>query len=140
MSAARFGWHSWVVDQLVAYFRERNLPTMREVGVKVAPRDVPNPDVMVLSRPLTPADLDRSQFTATDVVRVVEVVSEESRDRDTLTKPAKYGAARIPEYWLVERHPTEQVDASISVFKLTPAGSYEISTRYHLSQLRPLQL
>lgn len=140
MSAAQFGWHSWVVDQMVAYFREQSLPTMREVGVKVAPRDVPNPDVMVLGRPLTPADLDRSQFGAADVVRVVEVVSEESKDRDTLTKPAKYAAARIPEYWLVERHPTDQVNAIISIFKLTPAGNYEISTRYDLSQLRPLRL
>lgn len=78
MPATRPGWHSWMVDQVVTLFREQGLATMREVGVKVAPRDVPSPDVMVLGRPLTAADLDRSQFDCTDVARVVEVVPEES--------------------------------------------------------------
>lgn len=102
---------------MVTLFPEQGLPTMREVGVKVAPRDVPSPDVMVLNRPLTAADLDRSQFDCRDVARVVEVVSEESRDRNTLT-----------------------VDATVSIFKLPPAGTYEISARHELSQLRPLSL
>lgn len=46
---------------------------------------------------------------------MVEVVSEESLDRDRTTKPMKYAAAGIPHFWLIEH---EENGPAIHVFEL----------------------
>jgi Uma2 family endonuclease len=60
------------------------------------------PDILYL-RPERLANIHK-QPEGADLV--MEVVSEgqENRDRDLITKPEEYAAARIPEYWIVDPH------------------------------------
>ncbi|MBI4581010.1 MAG: Uma2 family endonuclease, partial [Planctomycetes bacterium] len=51
---------------------------------------------------------------------VVEVVSDENRTHDLVTKRAEYAAAGIPEYWIID--PREQ---TITVLTLR-SGRYEV--------------
>lgn len=50
---------------------------------------------------------------------VVEIVSPESVERDTVTKRAEYAAGRIREYWLID--PAER---SVIFYQLRPDGGY----------------
>ncbi len=133
MAAAQMAWHSATAQRVLEYFRAQNREVLREIGVVVAPRHVPSPDVTVFREPIK--NLRRSQFPAEDVICVVEVVSPESVERDTVAKPAKYAAAGIPEFWLVTEDPDDQYDARVQIFKLTPAGTYALQERVALSRL-----
>lgn len=117
MAAAQMMWHSMTAQRITNWFSDRGALAVREVGVVVAPRSVPAPDVTVFRGPVT--DLRRSQFPASDVQCVVEVVSPESTRRDRVTKPLLYAAAGIPEFWLVEEHPEIPSDALIQQYRLT---------------------
>ncbi|WP_162908180.1 Uma2 family endonuclease [Allorhizocola rhizosphaerae] len=132
MAAAQMAWHSATARRVEDLFRAAKREVLREIGVVLGPRDVPIPDVVVFREPV---DLDRSQFPAADVTCVVEVISPESVNRDKNAKPAKYAAARIPEFWLVGRLPENPNDAQVEIYKLTPEGGYGLAERALLSEL-----
>lgn len=132
MAAAQMIWHSDVARRIENLLREQGKITVREVGVVVGHRDVPVPDVSVFGK--QPTNQRLSQVPASDVSCVVEVVSPESRTRDTVVKPQKYAAAGIPEMWLVTGD-EDPSDATISIFKLTPAGSYGLAATHKLCEL-----
>lgn len=136
MASAQMMWHSMTAQRIANWFHDRGLDAVREVGVVVAPRSVPAPDVTVFRQPVT--DLRRSQFPADDVQCVVEVVSPESTERDRVAKPLTYADAGIPEFWLVEEHPDVPSDALIQQYRLTrtaSGGVYAAERTITLSEL-----
>lgn len=133
MAAAQMAWHSEIVDRVTYLLRRTRPKVLREVGVVLGPRDVPIPDVVVFHEPLR--DLRRSQFPASTVSCVAEVISPESVDRDTKAKPANYAAAGIGEFWLVREVAEDPFDAQVEIFRLTPEGGYGLAQRALLSEL-----
>ncbi len=77
----------------------------------------------------------KSQFDATEIDLVVEIVSPESERRDRVVKPEEYAKARIPEFWLVEPQLDDDHDAVINIFKLTPRNVYALVDMTTLSKL-----
>ncbi|MFH8443657.1 Uma2 family endonuclease [Streptomyces sp. NPDC018026] len=75
----------------------------REFTVTLNDRNRPEPDVLVAR---AGADLGPKQTRLLhgDVLLAVEVVSEDSIDRDRETKPRKYAAAGITHYWRIEQN------------------------------------
>jgi Uma2 family endonuclease len=132
MAAAQMAWHSAIARRVEDYFRAAKREVLREMGVVVGKRDVPIPDLLVFKGAI---DLERSQFPADDVACVVEVVSSESVQRDTVAKPAKYAAAGIPEFWLVTRVRDDLDDTKVEIFRLTPEGTYGLARRCSLAEL-----
>ncbi|MFC0528327.1 Uma2 family endonuclease [Phytohabitans kaempferiae] len=132
MASAQMMWHTMTARRIQDWFRAQGLFAEREVGVVVGPRSVPAPDVTVFYKPVS--DLRRSQFPAADVRCVVEVVSPESVSRDRVSKPLKYAAAGIPEFWLVEEHPDAPADAIVKQHRL--AGSaYTVARTVTLAEI-----
>jgi Uma2 family endonuclease len=97
--------HSVVVDLLVGGVR-RDLPTefkvTRNMTVVLDSRNGLAPDVGVVHASAITGP-DQMSFRAEDVLLAVEVVSPDSESRDRTTKPYKYAAAGIPNFWRVER-------------------------------------
>jgi Uma2 family endonuclease len=120
-AAAQRAWHSEMAFRITTLLRRQGLRTAMEVGVVVGSRGVPAPDVTVF-RSGVDVDLDRSQFPAADVLRVVEIVSPDSMDRDRVDKPVTYARAGIPEYWIVEQA-VGSFDAVVHEYALSPTAS-----------------
>ncbi|MFC8097044.1 Uma2 family endonuclease [Streptomyces sp. NPDC057363] len=78
----------------------------QEMTVLLDDRNGPEPDVSVV-RADAVTGLDQTSFQAEDVLLAVEVVSPESESRDRTTKPLKYAAAGIPNFWRVEKGGTD---------------------------------
>lgn len=74
-----------------------------EMTIKVAKRQRPEPDVIVLDRGKFIDDDTVTWFPASAVVLAVEVVSPDSEIRDRERKPVIYAEAGIEYFWLVER-------------------------------------
>ncbi len=114
-------WHRQVIDHLrreLDLQAPQNLRADREMAVKLGVRQMPEPDVLVVtSEALDRADPE-SYYFAEDVVLAVEVVSPDSQERDRDTKPAKYAKAGIRHYWRVERNGAAPV---VYAYELDPA-------------------
>lgn len=89
---------------------------MREMSVVLGKRQRPEPDIMLV-RADAHTGPGQTAFRAEDVVLAVEVVSEESEDRDRETKPVKYAKAGIPHFWRVENERGRPV---VHVYELDP--------------------
>jgi len=102
-AAAQMAWHSRVARRIAAIIETEGRLALTEAGVILGPRKVRIPDVI---RFVPGFDLDElaSQFDASSVDLVVEIVSPESRYRDREVKPAEYRAAGIAEMWIVTPH------------------------------------
>ncbi|MEU2595814.1 Uma2 family endonuclease [Streptomyces hirsutus] len=89
----------------------------REFTVTLGKRNRPEPDVLVAR---TGADTGpkRTRLLPEEVILAVEVVSEDSVDRDRETKPRKYAAAGIAHFWRVEESDGLPV---VYVYELDPA-------------------
>ncbi|WP_329567837.1 Uma2 family endonuclease [Kitasatospora sp. NBC_01266] len=83
-SAAPPGWEVW-----------------REMTVRLDKRNRPEPDLAVLAESAYTGP-KQTFFLPEDALLAVEVVSEESEERDRRAKPAKYAAAGIRYFWRVE--------------------------------------
>lgn len=93
-----------------------------ETTVKPGTHQRPEPDVLVHGFEECADDhLDWHRATHVppeDVLIAIEVVSEESQDRDRTTKPLKYAAAGIPHFWRIE---PEETGPAIHVYELDGA-------------------
>ncbi|MFD7987518.1 Uma2 family endonuclease [Kitasatospora indigofera] len=100
----------------------------REMTVKLNARNRPEPDLLVVDARSDTGP--RQTFClAADVLLAVEVVSEESEERDRDTKPRKYAAAGIPHFWRVESDEGRPV---VHVYELDPAtGGYGVAGIHH---------
>ena len=85
--------------------------------VQVRPGKYREPDLVVLRDAQDPRQGDRSWHGA-DLV--LEIVSPDDPERDTVTKRTDYAEAQIPEYWIV--HPE---DETITVLTLGDNGYVE---------------
>ncbi|MGW2325412.1 Uma2 family endonuclease [Streptomyces sp. NPDC001700] len=77
------------------------LDVMREMTVRLDAKNRPEPDLLVVR---ADAYIGPSQtwYSPEVVLLAVEVVSEDSEERDRDTKPRRYARAGIPHYWRVE--------------------------------------
>ncbi|MGW9024434.1 Uma2 family endonuclease [Streptomyces sp. NPDC055722] len=104
------------------------LDVIREMTVKLNKRNRPEPDVLVVR-----ADADtgpkQTWFRSKDVVVAVEVVSEDSEDRDREVKPRKYAQAGIPHYRRVEENQGLPV---VYAYEIDPATqAYGLTGIFH---------
>ncbi|MFQ6141763.1 Uma2 family endonuclease [Streptomyces seoulensis] len=100
--------HVDTVDLLVAGLRAAapdDLRVRRETVVVLDRCNAPVPDVIVVHAQAD-AGRDRTSHAVRDVRLAVEVVSPDSASRDRTTKPHKYAAAGIENFWRVEEDGT----------------------------------
>ncbi|MBW8480941.1 Uma2 family endonuclease [Actinomadura sp. PM05-2] len=99
-------WHARVIDLLRAELDRQapdDLRTEREMAVRLAKRQMPEPDVLVVTVDAYERGDPSTYYLPEDVVLAVEAVSPDSKDRDRETKPLKYAKAGIRHFWRVER-------------------------------------
>ncbi|MCF1506294.1 Uma2 family endonuclease [Streptomyces glomeratus] len=100
--------HGNMVDLLVSSLRDglpAELRVSREMTVVLDVRNGPEPDVSVIRADAVKGP-DQTSYEAQDVLLAIEVVSPDSESRDRTTKPQKYAAAGIPNFWRVEQNGT----------------------------------
>ncbi|MEV8526729.1 MULTISPECIES: Uma2 family endonuclease [unclassified Streptomyces] len=130
--------HTIVIDLLVNGLR-RGLPAEfkvnREMTVMLDKRNAPEPDISVI-RAAAITGPDQSRFEAEDVLLAIEVVSPESESRDRTTKPQKYAAAGIQNYWRVERGGTGDSRPVVHVYELDPSTRAYVHSGMYRDQLK----
>jgi Uma2 family endonuclease len=128
MMSPQRSWHSRLVENLTFALRHaapEGFEVEREMTVRLDRKSRPEPDLLVTTAAYEP---DRTWYAPADVALVVEVVSEESADRDRSLKPFKYAQAAIPHFWRVE---DEAGGPAVHTYELdTMTGSY-VATGIH---------
>ncbi|MGW3345328.1 Uma2 family endonuclease [Nonomuraea rubra] len=92
----------------------------------------PEPDLIVIKAD----DADhpnRTFYRGQDVVLVVEVISQDTRPRDTKRKPLLYAEAGIPHFWLTE---TQTDQLIVRVHELDSATGAYTCTGVHSDRLK----
>jgi Uma2 family endonuclease len=125
-------WHSKVIELLVRELDRQapaELRAVREMSVRLGDRQVPEPDVAVITAEAFDRSETATHFYGDDVVLAVEVVSPDSVERDRDIKPRRYAAAGIKYVWRVEN---EQGRTVVYTYDLDPAtGSYGLAGIHH---------
>ncbi|MEV0031669.1 Uma2 family endonuclease [Nocardia sp. NPDC050793] len=117
-------WHRQVLD---LFRRELDLQAPphlradREMAVKLGNRQMPEPDVIVVTLDAMNRADPETYYFAEDLFLAVEVVSPDSEERDRDTKPLKYAKAGIPHYWRVERGEDDLV--VVYAYELDPVSN-----------------
>ncbi|MEV4572110.1 Uma2 family endonuclease [Nonomuraea jabiensis] len=109
----------------------QDLMVVREMTVTLGLRQRPEPDIHVAKR--SAFSTKGTSFKPEDVRLVVEVVSDESRERDRTTKPIKYSNAGIQFFWRVEQ---EEGLPVVYTFELEPAVRAYVPTGVHRKRLQ----
>ncbi|MEW1863949.1 Uma2 family endonuclease [Streptomyces sp. NPDC088194] len=105
---------------------------VREMTTRLGERDRPEPDLMVVPRRARKGP-EQTSYEPADVRLAIEVVSQESVERDRTAKPQKYARAGIEHFWRVERNGEEPV---VYVYELEPASGTYVITGIHHHQLK----
>jgi Uma2 family endonuclease len=129
--------HTTMIDLLVSGLRRSVPPELkirREMTVILDRRNGPESDVTVVR---TEAITGRTQTSlpVADVLLAVEVVSPDSEARDTSSKPQKYAAAGIPNFWLVEMAGSNE-NPVVRVYELDPLSKSYALTGIHHDRLK----
>ncbi|MGW2815492.1 Uma2 family endonuclease [Streptomyces sp. NPDC001415] len=136
-ASPQHNFHTDVMDVLVNGLR-RDLPAAfkvkREMTVVLDNRNGPEPDVIVV-RAESVAGPDQTRYRAEDVLLAVEVVSPDSESRDRTTKPQKYAAAGIPNFWRVERG-GDGSEPVVHVYELDPLTKAYVHMGMQREQLK----
>ncbi|MBD0671699.1 Uma2 family endonuclease [Streptomyces sp. CBMA156] len=103
-----------------------------EMTVTLDRRNRPEPDLLVVHED-SDTGYRQTGFPAEHVLLAVEVVSEESRERDREIKPRKYAAAGIRHFWRVECDEGRPV---VYTFELEPASKRYFPTGIYHKQLK----
>jgi Uma2 family endonuclease len=106
----------------------------REMTIILDNRNGPEPDVSVV-RADAVTGLDQTRFQAEDVLLAVEVVSPDSESRDRTTKPQKYAAAGIPNFWRVEQDGNTGGPV-IHVYELDPLTKSYVHMGMHRDEIK----
>jgi Uma2 family endonuclease len=129
--------HARMIDLLVTGLGRMapdDLEVEREMTVVLDHRNGPEPDVSVVhARAIT--GLTQTSFPVADVLLAVEVVSPDSEARDRSSKPQKYAAAGIPNFWLVEMGRSDET-AVVHVYELDPLTKSYALTGIHRDRLK----
>ncbi|WP_367221504.1 Uma2 family endonuclease [Streptomyces sp. 16-176A] len=131
--------HTDTVDLLVTGLRATapdDLKVRRELTVVLDRCNAPAPDIGVI-RAGAVTERDRRSCAARDLLLAVEVVSPGSASLDRTTKPHKYAAAGIENFWRVE----EEDDGTIGrpvvhVYELDPVTGRYIHAGLHRDQIK----
>jgi Uma2 family endonuclease len=109
-----------------------DLDVFRDFTVTLDEHNRPEPDALVIQ---ADADLGprQNRLLAEDVVLAVEVVSDDTEERDREVKPLKYAKAGIPHFWRVEENGGLPV---VYVYELDPAARAYVPTGIHRDELR----
>ncbi|MFI9648975.1 Uma2 family endonuclease [Streptomyces sp. NPDC052040] len=129
--------HSIVIDLLVHGLRSTVPPELRirrEMTVILDARNGPEPDVCVI-RADAVTGRDRTSYKAEDLLLAVEVVSPSSASRDRTTKPQKYAAAGIPNFWRVEQSGTDE-NPVVHVYELDPLTKAYVHMGMHRERIK----
>ncbi|KIF74817.1 hypothetical protein QR77_14205 [Streptomyces sp. 150FB] len=129
--------HARMIDLLVTGLGRMapdDLEIEREMTVVLDHRNGPEPDVSVV-RATAITGLDQTSFPVADVLLAVEVVSPDSEARDRSSKPQKYAAAGIPNFWLVEMGRSDET-AVVHVYELDPLTKVYALTGIHRDRLK----
>ncbi|MFE7751478.1 Uma2 family endonuclease [Streptomyces sp. NPDC057428] len=116
-----------LLDQAPAH-----LDVLREMTIKLDEKNRPEPDVLVF-----PVEANtgprQTWFRPEDVVLAIEVVSEDSVERDRDVKPRKYAAAGVRHFWRVEAD--DGGLPIVYVYELDPALEVYVPTGIHHDKL-----
>lgn len=109
-----------------------HLDVAREMTMKLDRRNRPEPDVLVVA---VDADTGPRQtwFKPEDVILAVEVVSDDSVERDREVKPRKYAQAGVRHFWRVEQEDGLPV---VYVYELDPATKQYAVMGIHRKELK----
>ncbi|MFI0416814.1 Uma2 family endonuclease [Spongiactinospora sp. 9N601] len=107
------------------------LAVAREMTVTLGLRQRPEPDILVVEAAALHSRL--TTFKPEQVHLVVEVASDESRERDRVTKPIKYSNAGIRYLWRIEEEDAQPVAYT---YELDPAVRAYVPTGIHHHRLR----
>lgn len=134
MMSPQTGFHMLVtnllIDRTLGIRPPEDLMVAREMAVTLGMRQRPEPDVLVIKK--SAFSPTATSFKPTDVHLVVEVVSDESMDRDRTTKPIKYSNAGIRYFWRVEQDKGQPV---VYTFELEPVVRAYVPTGIHHTKL-----
>ncbi|MGC9439828.1 Uma2 family endonuclease [Streptomyces sp. WG5] len=129
--------HANVIDLLVWGLRA-GLPAefkvSREMTTILDRRNGPEPDVSVIRAEAVTGPTQTS-YQAEDVLLAVEVVSPDSESRDRTTKPQKYAAAGIPNFWRVEQGGTDGRPV-VHVYELEPMTKTYVHMGIHRDRIK----
>ncbi|MEU6709731.1 Uma2 family endonuclease [Streptomyces wuyuanensis] len=126
-------WHSRLVENLTFGLREAapvDFEVEREMSIRLDKKSRPEPDVLVATAAYDP---NRNRYLPQEVALVVEVVSDESADRDRSIKPFKYAQACIQHFWRIE---DEAGEPSVHVYELDTVTRSYVPTDIHRGHLR----
>lgn len=122
----------WLLESTLRACVPAHLAVKREMTVKLATRQRPEPDIMI-TRAAAESGLSQTMFLAADVVLVIEVVSNESQERDRERKPQLYAKAGIAHFWRVENVDERMV---VYIYELDPATNAYALTGIHHDRLK----
>lgn len=109
-----------------------HLEVAREMTMMLDRRNRPEPDVLVV-----PVEADtgprQTWFKPEDVILAVEVVSDDSVERDREVKPRKYAQAGVRHFWRVEQEDGLPV---VYVYELDPATKQYAVMGIHRKELK----
>ncbi|MFG1701974.1 Uma2 family endonuclease [Nonomuraea sp. M3C6] len=132
MMSPQTGFHMLALRLFERWLRPpKELMAVREMTVTLGLRQRPEPDILVVNR--SAFSTKGTSFKPEDVHLVVEVVSEESKERDRSTKPIKYSNAGIKHFWRVEQENGLPV---VYTFELEPAVRAYVPTGIHRKRLQ----
>jgi Uma2 family endonuclease len=129
-------WHGRVIDLLKDELKRQAPPHLRadrEMAVRLGERQVPEPDVLVVTAEAYDREEPGTYYFPEDLVLAVEAVSPDSEERDRGNKPAKYAAAGIKHFWRVEQDDGRTI---VYVYQLDPATGSYVPTGIHHDRLK----
>lgn len=129
--------HGTMIDLLVCGLRTTLPPAFkasRQMTVVLDRHNGHEPDVSVV-RASAVTGPDQMSYRAEDVVLVVEVVTPESAARDHGTKPRKYAAAGIENFWRVEESGTSGRPV-VHVYELDPVTKSYVHAGMHRDRVK----
>ncbi|MFC8286468.1 Uma2 family endonuclease [Streptomyces cyaneofuscatus] len=109
-----------------------DLDVLREMTIKLDEKNRPEPDVLVFPVGANTGPR-QTWFRPEDIVLAVEVVSDDSVQRDREVKPRKYAAAGVPHFWRVEAD--DEGVPIVYVYELDPALKVYVPTGIHRDKL-----
>ncbi|MFI0728371.1 Uma2 family endonuclease [Streptomyces sp. NPDC021225] len=133
MMSPRRSRHSRLVENLTFALRQAapaGLETEREMTIRLDKKSRPEPDILVTTASYDP---DRTWYAPEEIALVIEVVSEESADRDRSLKPFKYAQAKIPHFWRIE---DEAGAPTVHTYELDDMTSTYVATGIHRDHLK----
>ncbi|MEU6493544.1 Uma2 family endonuclease [Streptomyces sp. NPDC046984] len=133
MVSPQRSWHARIVTRLTTALDEQapeGFEIDRDMTVKLNTKTRPEPDVLAVTVPYDP---DRTRYLPDEVALAIEVVSEESADRDRSLKPFKYAQAGIPHYWRIEEEGGLPV---IHAYELDETTRAYVATGIHRDRMK----